>query len=286
MMCMRLKFAPLYGVSIAFGPAGDTSRILASIKVRVYSSSLTKVLKWFATALIESRLRCEKRGPRSSEIFRRSFTRIAAPQQRRSGYPPPNRCSRRCHKDMRASNFTFAQLEVLRRSIDELRTTHIESLNRYYDEPSNGFARRSENLKLSLASTATCLTSLIATGEWTASRCKEWKQRDAVLATNLLAAEIQSAKLKATAFTIAFVVEAITMLCEHGVKLNNAQEAVLKSLEKRLIRSLNGKHRGAVAIDEYPPTAYVTQLVVRVLERRKLLDRNSKLRTTVRAWSV
>src|ERR1035437_378645 len=49
-------------------------------------------------------------------------------------------------------------------------------------------------------------------------------------------------------------------------------------------RSLNNrKHRGAVAIEVYPPTAYVTQLVVRTLPP-ELLD--EKMRAAVRLWSV
>jgi hypothetical protein len=45
----------------------------------------------------------------------------------------------------------------------------------------------------------------------------------------------------------------------------------------------NRKHRGAVAIEVYPPTAYVTQLVVRTLPP-ELLD--EKMRAAVRLWSV
>ena len=70
----------------------------------------------------------------------------------------------------------------------------------------------------------------------------------------------------------------------HGATLNEGQKADVLKWEATLKRSLNNRdHRGAVAIEVYPPTAYVTQLVVRTLPR-ELLD--EKMRAAVRLWTV
>jgi len=75
------------------------------------------------------------------------------------------------------------------------------------------------------------------------------------------------------------------VLCELGVVLDPSDQQTVDDAELLLKRSLNSrKHPGAIAIKEYPPTAYVTQLVTRVLDRRKALS--ADLRTLVRTWAV
>ncbi len=184
----------------------------------------------------------------------------------------------------------FPRLEALRRFLAELRATHVPSLSEYYHPPSNGFARKHDELHFSLASTATCIASLIAAGHWEADECVTWKVRENDLVDGLLSAELKSAELKDTPFTIAFVVEAVTLLCKAGARGSGAhltanQKQNLEDGVQRLKTSLlDEDHPGAVRIAEYPPTAYVTQLVVRVLDRRACLD--PKSRKDVRTWSV
>jgi hypothetical protein len=111
-----------------------------------------------------------------------------------------------------------------------------------------------------------------------------WQSRQQELTDNLLIAKRQSAGLEDTAFTNAFVLEAINSLCNRGATLNDGQKADVLKWQAKLKRSLNGRnHPGAVAIEVYPPTAYVTQLVVRTLPP-KLLD--AKMRGAVRSWAV
>jgi hypothetical protein len=181
----------------------------------------------------------------------------------------------------------FAELEKLRSLVADLRQTHVAALKEYYNPTTNGFVRKRETRdrpRLSLASTATCLASLLATGKYDSPECKPWKCRQQELTDNLLIAKRESAGLENTAFTNAFVLEAIASLCSRGATLSNGQKADVRKWEATLKRSLNNhKHRGAVAIEVYPPTAYVTQLVVRTLTPN-LLD--EKMRAAVRLWSV
>jgi len=182
----------------------------------------------------------------------------------------------------------FTELEKLRSLVADLRQTHVAALKEYYNLATNGFVRKRENRnrpRLSLASTATCLASLLATGKYDSPECSEWQSRQQDLTDNLLTAKRQSAGLENTAFTNAFVLEAITSLCNRGATLDNGQKADISKWEAKLKRSLNRpEHLGAVAIEVYPPTAYVTQLVVRTLKPRGLLD--SKMRRAVRLWTV
>jgi hypothetical protein len=206
----------------------------------------------------------------------------------------------------------FTELENLRRLIGDLRETHVLALKEYYDPISKGFARtQRQKPKLSLASTSTCLASLVATGNYDLPECQDWKSRQGELADNLFNAKMQSAGLENTVFTTAFVLEAITMLCDKGVKLDDRQKTLVIRWEDELANSLNSPdHPGGVAIEpgnapadsdvlklrgvdaadpsgiveEYPPTAYVTQLVARALIRRRPLDRD--LKKNVRRWAV
>jgi len=127
--------------------------------------------------------------------------------------------------------------------------------------------------------------SLFAAGLYQSSECAAWRAGAQKLAEHLIRSEWQSANLKQTPFTIAFVLEAVTLLCELDVHLDASDAAMVAKAELRLKRALKDrKCLGAIAIKEYPPTAYVTQLVTRVLDRRKALGR--ELRILVRAWAA
>jgi hypothetical protein len=182
----------------------------------------------------------------------------------------------------------FMELEKLRSLVADLRQTHVAALKEYYNSKTNGFVRKRETRnrpRLSLASTATCLASLLAAGKYDSAECSSWQSRQQELTDNLLTAKRQSAGLENTAFTNAFVLETITALSARGASLNAEQKADILKWETKLKRSLtHPDHPGAVAIEVYPPTAYVTQLVVRTLKARGLLD--SKMRRAVRSWSV
>jgi ATPase family associated with various cellular activities (AAA) len=182
----------------------------------------------------------------------------------------------------------FTELEKLRSLVAELRQTHVAALKEYYNPTTNGFVRKRETRdrpRLSLASTATCLASLLAPGKYDSPECSAWRSRQQELTDQLLMAKRQSAGLENTAFTNAFVLETVTSLCDRGVTLDTGQKADVSKWEATLKGSLNSRqHPGAVAIEVYPPTAYVTQLVVRTLKPRGLLDQ--KTRRAVRLWTV
>lgn len=189
---------------------------------------------------------------------------------------------------------SFDDLEKLRRSLERLRTLQIASLKRYYDSDTKGFRHQlaQDKKELSKASTATAVTSLLVSDKWRENR--EWSDHSLQLATDLLNAEWASAGLKAgNAFTTAFILECVTGLHEHvrehgkrddveALTNDTAAAERLNAAESILMNAL--RDTGAAAIDEYPPTAYVTQLVVRTLMRRKCLDED--LRTKVRVWAL
>ena len=102
--------------------------------------------------------------------------------------------------------------------LGELEERQVRSLTEYYDEESGGFRHRFDVLKpgkASMASTATCVSGLIATGAWTSS--DPWQSRSRELATRLLNSKWESAGLSQNnPFTVAFMLEAVTYLLELG----------------------------------------------------------------------
>lgn len=165
----------------------------------------------------------------------------------------------------------FRELADLRLFLLELRAKQVESLAVYYDKKSGGFYHRHDNPtpgKPSRASSSTCILSLIATNEWHQG---PWQARTATLVQKLLAKPWKSAGLEPdNAFTVGFIFEAVSELirAEPGVQLNRAGRVGIARAQK----ILQGEAaKGALSVQGYPPSAYVTQLVVRALRREDAL---------------
>lgn len=170
----------------------------------------------------------------------------------------------------------FRELADLRLLLRELRERQVESLSVYYDEQSCGFYHRHDKPtpgRFSKSSTATCVLSLIATGEW---RGQPWDAGTGKLVEGLLNEKWRSAGLDINnVFTVGFILDAVTELLARAsveVKLSPDSDKRLRQAEQ----ILTGKaSKGALSVQGYPPSAYVTQLVVRVLKKRSLLDLKS-----------
>jgi hypothetical protein len=183
----------------------------------------------------------------------------------------------------KATSFHFSKLESLRLLCRQIQRDQVLSLN--YFRSGVGFihVRKEKEKKegdISVSSSATCVLSLVATGEWKASK------RDTTSLAKQLLAEDQSAGLEVdNPFTLAWILDAVTVL-EHDVPEpfvgDDEDKAKIDHKEKKLQAAVElGK--GSVSIATYPGSPYLTQLVVRVLRRRrKLLP---ELETMVNDWA-
>lgn len=172
--------------------------------------------------------------------------------------------------------FQFTDLEKLRRFLSTLRGKHVPSLSFYFDRSFAGFHHKYEKDKKSMSksSTSTCILSLVRTGGW---RSGIWEATTDKTVTSLLEKEWESAGLeKDNPFTVSFVLEAVEALRPFVADLLKEAKlsARVKHADAILVKSLS---KGAVSLIGYPPTAYLTQLVVRVLNKRgRLTDRRKR----------
>jgi hypothetical protein len=185
----------------------------------------------------------------------------------------------------------FQQNDALRRFLIELKQYQAESLKHFHASESNGFFHfhdgNDPDKKLSKASTAISVASLIATGEWE-NRKNCWYDRTAHLAGELLRVSWDSAGLGANnVFTVGFVLEAVTVLLDRlppeelnafldqpriSAKITEAEGILQSNLAEGYARVLT-----------YPPSAYLTQLATRILKKRQVLTENVEAK--VRAWA-
>ncbi len=177
----------------------------------------------------------------------------------------------------------FRELDALRRFLAGINARQIPSLKRYHDAMSNGFYHRHDfrqEGKLSKSSTATCVLSLIATGKW---RDGPWASRSEDLAKAMLDTEWRSAGLPTdNVFTVGFILEAATVLERFSQNLSNQSKysGLMSKAEGILQESIKG---GGAQVQDYPPSSYLTQLVVRVLLRRSALPPQAA--ETVKEWA-
>jgi hypothetical protein len=83
-------------------------------------------------------------------------------------------------------------------------------------------------------------------------------------------------------FTVAWILEAENALHEVSDPLDPASSARVEEMEHILQDCVK---KGGVTIDPYPPTAYLTQLVVRVLKRRSKLSQELERAVNNWAWA-
>ena len=174
----------------------------------------------------------------------------------------------------KATRLDFKELERLRLFSKENLRNQLASLN--YFAHSYGFKHLEDSNHVSVASSATCVISLVATDAWSAHSNKT--KSKALL--KYLISQDESADLEPNnPFTLAWILDAAAALKGYCGPLDPKDIRVVQKKEKSLrdtVRDANG----GVKIDPYPASAYLTQLAVRVL--RPL---TGKLRKTVTDWA-
>ena len=170
----------------------------------------------------------------------------------------------------------FSRLAYLRLQLKQIKEDQIRSLG--YFEYDGGFQHYKGRVKdkISVSSTATCILSLVATGSWQANG----SQTKALL--NKLIPQKKSASLEDNnPFTAAWILEAVTALQGRHDPLDPPELARVEEMEQVLQEAVG---EGGVNIGDYPATAYLTQLVVRVLKRRVKLPPQSEAAVNAWAW--
>jgi len=177
----------------------------------------------------------------------------------------------------KGTQLDFAQLESLRLLCRQVRHCHNDSIR--YFEYKDGFQhyKDKEPLKISVSSSATCVLSLVAADLWNATGNKTRN-----LIHKLIPKNTSAGLPKNNAFTIAWILEAVTALEAYSSPLVPADLNQIKKMELMLQQTIRSGH-GGVKIADYPPSAYLTQLVVRALDVRGKL--NKKLRESVEVWA-
>ena len=169
--------------------------------------------------------------------------------------------------------FDFAKLESLRLLTRQILQDQVASLQYYAWD--GGYQHYKGKDKISVSSTATCVLSLVATGKWPSN-----KMQTKALLHALISKKTSAGLPGYNSFTIAWILEAVTALEDYSEPLERADIDRVAQMEGVLQRAVKG---GGVRIKTYPPSAYLTQLVVRALRRRSKLT--EKLGTAVRVWA-
>jgi hypothetical protein len=187
-----------------------------------------------------------------------------------------------------ADEFGFIELERLKNQLAAIQQTHISTLNYYASDSNNGYWHASNDRDASLSSTATCVSSLVGAGRWNDKDSKLSAHTADVAAT--LIHKDRSAGLPAdNPFSLSFVAEGILDLIKAVPDYQNRDQhraKVVNEIAPKLVKHLmNGdvSVRGAISITPYPPSAYLTQLVFRILVRCD--NATVEVRNAVYAWS-
>jgi hypothetical protein len=168
----------------------------------------------------------------------------------------------------------FSKLAYLRLRSKQILEDQEEAIEYFAFE--GGYQHYKGKNKISASSSATCVLSLVATRCWRASRAQTKK-----LLKALIPKPTSAGLPKNNPFTLAWILEAVTALSSFTNPLDEPELARVAKIEGILKKALA---RGYVQIDDYPPTAYLTQLVARVLDRRAKLT--GPLREKVNSWAT
>jgi len=169
----------------------------------------------------------------------------------------------------------FSKLASLRLRSQQILEDQGASLE--YFACDGGYQQYKGKDKISVSSTATCVLSLVATGKWKASKAE----------TKLLLEKLISKKTSAglpddNPFTVAWILEAVAALeKQHSDPLEPTTLVRVAEMEQILQNA--AATNGGVSIGNYPPTAYLTQLVVRALKHRSKLT--GDLERAVNSWA-
>src|SRR5260370_4499064 len=174
----------------------------------------------------------------------------------------------------------FQQLESLRLFARQIQLDQIDSLKYFAHGP--GYQHVRGRNKISVSSSATCVLSLVATGNWTASN--HTKEDTNPLLQELISKNTSAELPLDNPFTTAWILEAVTALKNFSSPLDPADNERVAEKEKVLQEEIK-KGLGGVSIAPYPKSAYLTQLVVRVLRRRGKLTDELEKAVTEWAWA-
>jgi hypothetical protein len=168
----------------------------------------------------------------------------------------------------------FAALEGLRKYLEEIRQAHVSTMMYYRSEDGRGFFHQpNKKQEASLSSSATCIASLVHSGNWTEAN-SWWAATDAI-AQKLIEKPWMSAGLdENNPFSVSFIAEGVLDLQLAWSSYErpwadypnaDSQLKVIQGKAKSLL--IREIETGSIHIDKYPPSAYLTQLVFRVLSR-------------------
>jgi hypothetical protein len=189
--------------------------------------------------------------------------------------------NRRADKELKATLLDFTRIESLRLLCAQILEYQVVSID--YFRSGVGFKHVYDEKKdddISVSSSATCVLSLAASGKWKSSK----KDTD-TLAKKLLEKNRSAGLEEDNPFTTAWILDAITVLQQDIADPfipDTDDKAKIDHKEKKLREAVE-RGNGAVSIGAYPGSAYLTQLVVRVLRRRGKLN---GLETLVNDWAL
>lgn len=192
------------------------------------------------------------------------------------------------------AHLDFTQLRELTLFSRGLRAKQVDSLSAFLDSSIPGFVHTQGELgkrdRMSLSSASTCIVALLACGSWiertpssTPPLVSQTNERRIV--EKLFDQDWVSAALDVNnVFSTAFALEAITQLIADGCELPSLS---VESPHTRKFRDgvrglMSAIVDGSVRLGGYPPSAFLTQLLWRVLSA----IRKSRLRDHVRADSL
>ena len=190
----------------------------------------------------------------------------------------------------------FAELDTLRLTLEDHFRSTRQTLEQYRDYESGGWYHLHPDVApkrpgdFSRASTATCLSLDRVTRLGLVDH--EQAQR---LAAAILEGPWESAGLPGdNPFTAAFLLEALRDLEELGATLDDKHRQTVIQKLSILISAFDHKHMaddGGIAIEPYPPTAFLTFKAVHALDRWRTLASsgdigyNENLRERISRWS-
>lgn len=173
---------------------------------------------------------------------------------------------------------SFPELERLRLFSEQTLRDQVTSLNHF--KHSYGFKHLDDSVGVSVASSATCVLSLVATNRW--KDCSN-EAKTKALAKYLLSRETSADLPKWNPFTLAWILDGVATLEQaYPGCLNTGQRQRAATRGKKLQLEIR-RGSGGVSIPPYPASAYLTQLVVRVLDQRSKLT--AGLRRAVNKWA-
>lgn len=175
--------------------------------------------------------------------------------------------------------FDFDKLESLRIFCKQILSHQFDSLNHFRSDLGFKHIKKQEKDKTSVSSSATCILSLVATGNW---KLDEAKSKE--LLKDLLSREKSAGLEPKNPFTAAWILEAVSSLESFYPGLVDSSDTGIIAAKETLLQSeIETSEDGGVRMKPYPPSGYLTQLVVRTLQHRQKLT--EPLKERVRTWS-